>query len=364
MKNNFLRNVMYGYVSIFITSLLSFISVPLSLKYFGQELYGLFAITNDTLAYIALFNFGIPLAASIIFVKLKDYNNQKLILKKALVILILISILLLFLVFLIKSIFPNWIYFIGKISNNIVPIAKSFIIISIIFYLVKLPFTLFGQLLIFMNKVYLSKLIDTISAFVVFLCLILVIYLKWNILHYAVLTGLSSLIALIITVFLFLQDWKGTQLEYDYDESQNVSYKHLFSSSFYFFLNGISVLLIWNTDNLIISHYLGLRMVAKYSLLFKFFMIIFMLINQIMNAINPLYPKYYKDNQLNILRDLFQLSSMVLTIIGGLILLVIYGFFENFVYLWTNNSAIYIGDGACLVIGLYCYFLCFTIVPY
>jgi O-antigen/teichoic acid export membrane protein len=41
-----------------------------------------------------------------------------------------------------------------------------------------------------------------------------------------------------------------------------------------------------------------------------------------------------------------------------------FGFFKEFVILWTHNSSIFIGSLSCFAMGLYCYLLCSSVVPY
>jgi O-antigen/teichoic acid export membrane protein len=44
--------------------------------------------------------------------------------------------------------------------------------------------------------------------------------------------------------------------------------------------------------------------------------------------------------------------------------LVLFGVFKDFVVLWTHNDKVFIGYLSCFAMGLYCYFLCSSVVPY
>lgn len=367
MKNNYLKSILYSYGSVVITSLFGFITVPLSLNYFGKDLFGMFSIANDTLAYLALFNFGIPWATATIFAKLLSYHEQRKLILKAFILLLLLSAVMTMSTLVVNLLFPNWTNFISGLDLHTIEIAKLFIGISIAFYIIKLPFSLFSQLMIFINHVYIAKIIDVLSVLLSFIILLVVVYFKFNIVQYAIINGLVSLIPLLISVVIFFKIWKSlSQRSNDApcNSEETVSYQQLISSSFYFFLNGIGGLILGNTDSFIIGHYLGIGAVAEYSVMFKFFMILFMIITQLMNVINPLYPKLLKENKREQLALLFNLTTKIFPIIGGFLFILLFGVFKDFVVLWIQNDKIFIGNASCFALSLYCYFICSSIVPY
>lgn len=368
MKNSFIKSVIYSYGSIIIIALIGFATLPLSLNYFGKDLFGLFSITNDTLAYLTLFNFGIPWAASVIFAKLMNYAAQKQLIVKSLLLLLMLSIMLLVMMVLINLFYPNWVYFISNIDFKITNVAKLFISISVVFFIIKLPFGLFAQLMIFINRVYIAKIIDVFAAVLNFVSLLCVIYLKLSLVEYALISGFISFIPLSIAVIVFFKIWSSNRIQNSCETSTNMhytsSYRHLIGSSIYFFLNSIGVLVLWNTDSLIISHYLGLSETAEYAVLFRIFTMLFMVITQLMNVINPLYPKLIKESKFEQLTLLYSTMVRFFPIVGGVIFIVLFGLFKDFVVLWTHNNSIFIGYASCFALGLYCYFLCSSIIPY
>ncbi|MBX9866563.1 MAG: oligosaccharide flippase family protein [Burkholderiales bacterium] len=366
MKNNFSKSIFYSYVSVLLTSLIGFITIPLSLNYFGKDLFGLLSITSDTLAYLALFNFGIPIATATIFAKLVSFKKQKTLIIKAQKLLFILGLIMIALISIFGAVFPNWINFISNLNENITPIAKLFIKVSLIFFIIRLPFSLFTQLLIFINRVYLAKLIEILSSFLAITSLLWVICFKLTIVQYAVISGFISLVPLSLSIIIFMGVWRkeSWQSVESSNEDEYVSYWHLMNSSFYFFLSGIGSLIIWNTDSLVISHYLGLGETASYAIMFKFFTMLFMIITQLLNIVKPLYPKLLKEGKFDLLIKLFDGTTKFFPIIGGLIFILLFGFFKDFVILWTHSSTIFIGYLSCFAMGLYCYFLCSSVIPY
>lgn len=367
MKSNYFKSILYSYGSVVITSLLGFITLPLSLNYFGKELYGLFSIANDTLAYLALFNFGIPWATATLFAKLLSYHEQKKLILKAILLLLFLSVVMTISALMVSLLFPNWANFISGMDLHTIEIAKLFIGVSIAFYIIKLPFSLFSQLMIFINRVYIAKIIDVLSVLLSFVTLLLVIYFKLNIVQYSIINGLVSIFPLTILVVAFFKIWKSLsqRIKDDYHgDTKSIGYQQLISSSFYFFLNSIGGLILGNTDSFVIGHYLGISAVAEYSVMFKFFMILFMIITQAMNVINPIYPKLFKEGKEIQLTSLFNITVQIFPIVGGILFIILFGVFKDFVILWTHSDKIFIGNASCFALGLYCYFICSSIVPY
>jgi Polysaccharide biosynthesis protein. len=267
-------------------------------------------------------------------------------------------------ILLFNMFFPTWINFIAKVDQNNLEYFREFIILSVIFFIIRMPFNLFSQLMVFINKAYISRSLDVFAAFFSFISLFLVIHFKLTILHFAFINGILSLLPLIACVVLFLRIWNQNYKSLDANNEQDITYAHLISSSFYFFLNGVGGLILWNTDSFVISHYLGLGSVAEYALLFKFYMILFMIITQLMNVVNPLFPKMLKENKRDMLSNLYDMLLKLFPVLGGLIFIFIFGGFKDFLFVWTHNSNIFIGYPSCFAMGLYCYFLCSSIVPY
>jgi O-antigen/teichoic acid export membrane protein len=364
LKSNFIKSLIVSYGSVIFSALIGFITVPLALNYFGKTLYGLFAITLDTLAYIALFNFGIPFVTATIFAKLTNRQEQKNLIKKALLILCSISLSLIILCILVYFLFPNWINFLSKVNPSTLVTAKIFIALNILFFTIKLPWSLYTQLLIFMNRMDMAKLVDILSTSFTFICLLIVIFLKLNMLDYAIINGLLSFIPTISSIVMFNSLWDNYPTQAQNSSTDPISYRKLTSTSFYYFINSIASLILWNTGSIVVSHYLGLSQVAEYVVLLKFFNILFMSITQLLYIISPLYPKLIKENRLTTLNNIFYLSNRSFPIIGGLLFILIFGCFKEFVILWTHNNTIFAGYLSCFAFGLYCYFLCSTLIPY
>jgi O-antigen/teichoic acid export membrane protein len=359
MKNNFLLNIFSSYFSIIITSGISLLAVPITLHYFGPEKYGIFSLTNDTITYLGLFNFGIPWATSIIFVKLNSIEKQNQLIKKSIILLLAISI-----IFLITLMFIEYFNFIKlsnfiKINPNISYESNYFFIISIIMFFIRLPLLLFSQLLIFIHKNYIIKFMDTIFSILTLLILLYITSNKLNMVTYATLLGIIAFIINVINLFLFCY-FKNNILLHNNEYNVNYSYKAILTTGYYYFINSIGVLLIWNSSSYIIAHFLNLTDVTKYSILFKIFNIIFMIITQLMNTINPVLANYKKESIAQFYNPLFYSFK----ILSGIFFIILFGGSKIIILIWLHNHNIYAGELTNFFIALYCYTLSITIIPF
>jgi O-antigen/teichoic acid export membrane protein len=370
MQYRIFSNVILSYLAVVITSLISFFSVPISVHYFGNEQFGLFSLTADIIAYLSLLNFGIPWAVSVIFAQINKPPIQRQLIIKSLVILIVLGISGLLIILLVNHFYANWLLHLIKMPKQLADLAKQFVLISVIFFLFRLPSSIFNQLLIFIHRVYLAKLVDISTSLLNLVTLLIVVHYNYNLVNYAVISGLGSLIISLLSVYLFITSWIGqTRKESitdvaDVDQVIDISYRKIISSGYYYFVNAIGGLIMWNSSSLVIGHFLDLSSVAKYSILFKIFNILFMAITQIMNIVNPLLAQFYRDKEYNKLNKVFLFTTTVFPVVGGGIFILLFGLTKEIIVLWIHKQDLYAGTGTVFFVACYCYFLCSTIIPY
>lgn len=67
------------------------------------------------------------------------------------------------------------------------------------------------------------------------------------------------------------------------------SVRFIFASGTRFFIIGIAAIIVWSTDNLVISHFLGPEDVTRYAVTFKLFVTGFSLFTMVHGVLRPLY---------------------------------------------------------------------------
>ncbi|MHC0449735.1 MAG: MATE family efflux transporter, partial [Candidatus Lariskella arthropodorum] len=155
-------NIFASYLSVVIQALSMLIITRVAVNYFGAEKYGLFALVTSLFAYLTLANFGIPWAAATMHAQLKSKLEKLRLAKIAFGLTVILSILFLLIVSVVSLFSPKWIDILGEIPTEIFPLAFWFVLINLIGFIIYIPFTVFGQILIFSNLSYQVKIVDAI----------------------------------------------------------------------------------------------------------------------------------------------------------------------------------------------------------
>ena len=349
-----LFNILFAYGAVVVIGILQLINVPLFLKVFGESQYGIIALVTSSLLFLNLFGFGMPWACATAYAKAVDKSTQIQILKKSFTILFVLIILLLMTILCFQFLYGDWSLLFGNvkaIQDHSTNLIYQFIFISLLFGVVKLPGTVISLLLIYTQRLYLSRLIDVLSNACILVSICFVMWFKLDLVSYAYLYGSLSLILSFIGVSLFF-------LNPHFCSScsssvPKVRYLSLAASGMYFFINNIGGIIIYNSDYFVISHFLNSITIAKFAVLIQAFTALMMAILQIQNALSPHYPQHYKNKQYVKMQKLYNRTNLLYPMIGGLILLGMLSYFKPLVVLWTQRNTMFIGYPTVFVMGLF-----------
>ncbi len=350
------------FAALAITTSISFFSVPISISYFGNEQYSIFSLVGDTLAYLALANLGVPSAVATAFANLNDINARKKLIRSGLLISIVISLCLLSLLLVIYF-KPNLVgILLGKIPESIFGLIARFFVVSLFFFIIQLPLGMYGQLLIYLGYIQISKLIAIFSSILTLLVLLFVIYFKLSIVSLVALNGVVGLLSSVLIVLIFYNKLNGNfHTTKTAQQGGGFSVTSLLKNSYFYFINSIAGLLIMNTDSLVISHSIGISHVVKYSIANKLILLIIsIMVNYILVFVAE-FPKYLDqpENTRRIVQKLlrrFCIGSIVVAIGINLCLV-------PFVELWTNHHIV-ISHELALFFSLYILCVGLSQVPY
>jgi O-antigen/teichoic acid export membrane protein len=357
MGGYWIKALSISYLALLLNVFVSLITVPLLLDYFGQDIYGVFSITSDLIYYLSLLGFGVPWVAVTIFANLKTIHGKISILMKSVILLFLISCLMLCIFITVVIFVPGWVQILGNIPPAVYTTSEKLVIIIMLSYILRLPISIFSQLLTFIGKVDVVKYIEIFNTIVMLAVIIIVKSLHLSVLNFAIYNGVISLVTNIIYLFLFIKFWKRDGCVSGSEGlKENVSYQYIIRSGWYVLITNVAGVVIWNTDNLVIGHMLDISEVAKYAILFKLFLILSNVLTQILNIVNPIYPKLYSEHKYEQMQELYAFLSKIFPILGGLAFIVIYGVSHPFIVLWTHNLFIFPGYLTAFCLACYAYF--------
>lgn len=342
----FFLNVISSYAHIVLSVLLNIMYVPIALHYMGVEKYGAWIVLQTLINYLTLANFGIPTAVTNLMSQ-SDSNNEKinLLLKGfkllAIVCLAVFIIGLAFYLFVIYK--TSWI---SQVSSEI----RTSSVVLIVFFILRIPFQIASATFTANKKIFIAKIYDLLAIVVTFLSLLIAVYLNQNLIFLAFLSGI---LLLVLNVTSFFNALRIIDIRNFKKPINSIESKKIYMPGLALFASGMGALIVWNTDNIVISKFLGFQDVAIYSTAFRLFSIGYMSFGFIHGVLIPYYGQLFKQKSWDKLRVLFNLNLIAIPFIAMCVWLVGWLFSKDIIMLWLGNNKLYGGSNLYFILGAY-----------
>jgi len=355
-KKTFFLGTFSNYGTNIISMVIGLISVPIGLHYFGPVRYGVWAVISSLIGYLSLSNLGINTAAGTLTAKATKLFEQWVILKKSLFLLVIISAIVLSLILGINYFYPDWIIILGKIPNNLYVETTKATMMTAILFLLNLPITAFSSGFIGLQEFYWERFYASFNIIVGLFALILTTLVKGDLVTLALFRGVATFFITVICALHFLFAHRKLRQNFEKTTKDEFSSKSIFLSGIKFFIIGIAAMVVWNTDNLVISHFLGVEAVTPYAVTFKLFSVLYVIFTAINSTLFPMYGRAAGLGQWDWIRSTYQKAIQILPVVGGLVWIGGIAFTEKIIDIWTGPEA-YAGMLTVFALGGYGYLL-------
>jgi len=287
-KNYFLQ-VRNSFIYKFLAIVLSYLSIPLMIKYLGNVQYGIWSTLLSIMSWISLFDIGIgnglrnKVSESLAKGEIK---KAQLYISTAYTIIGAISLILILFFIFVNNFIPWNIVF----NTSVLPESelKGVVNITVVFMLAYFCLSLINQVFNGLQKtsmvVFNQFLPNLLALIFIFL---LYSYFESSLFKLAFAYGFSMVISNFI-----LSLWFYNKNKEFIPKIQNFNKKYLHvivSLGFKFFVIQIAVIVIFTTDKIMITQLFGPEYVTSYDVLFKLFSVI-TLVHSLLMA--PLWPAY------------------------------------------------------------------------
>jgi len=336
-KKILIKNISLGLVFKSINMIIVFTTIPLLLNYLDKELYGIWATIFSLVNIVIFVDGGIGNGLK---TKLSEALSQKnLTLAKTYISTAYVSIIAIsFLIFIIAAIFIYVTDFQKLFNTTLLSNGEFQIILLVTFFLVIIGFILTLYKSIYYanqqaSKVELSLLIYQIII-LISITLLMQFYTK-SLLLIAIIYGGSTILIGGWFSFQFFRKNKQIIPKISFFSKEKV--KSLMGLSLEFFVIQLCMIVIFTTDNLIITNLIGPKDVATYDVVFKLFNL---LITLSAIALDPLWALYtdafQKKDFIWIKKTLVRLNKLFLIVV--LVILVLYFIAKPFIKFWTQKD--------------------------
>lgn len=332
------KNIIYTALLKFISILVSFYLVRVTYNFLGREdVFGVWLTILSLLSWINFFDMGLgnslrnKLAEA---VALKDLDKGRIYVSTSYAVMGIVVIAVLITYFAVTP-FVNW----NKVFNLYIINShefKSLISLVVFFYFIYFFLSLIKDIALAFQDAILPSLFGVISN-VVFLIVLYVLY-KFNMSGIIILgtaySGILTLVLVIASSYLFLTKYKNIRPRIDCIKI--IYAPNLFNLGIKFFVIQIAVLIIFTTDNIIITQVLGPAHVAPYQIAYKLFSIFTMAANIILTPFWSAYTDAYAKGEYDwILKIIKKQLYLMIPLIMGVFLAILFS--KQIIALWMGN---------------------------
>lgn len=334
-KKNILSSFVFKGISIIISLLL----VPLTIDYLNPTKYGIWITLMSVIAWFNFFDIGLGNGLRNKFATAKAEEKDELArtyISTTYAIISIISVAL-FIVFFIVNQFLDW----GKIlntSSDLVELEKLVFIVFSVFCL-QFIFKLINVVFIADQRPAMSGLINTIgSLFSLITVVILMKTTQGSLLYLGASFSIINLVVpLLAGVWFFNTSYKKYKPSLKHVDFSHL--KELMSLGLRFFVMQGAALVVFMTDNIIISQISGPQDVTPYNIAYKYFGIVTMVFTIITTPLWSAYTEAYVKKDFmwirQITKKVYQLWGVVFV---GLLLML---FLSDYAYhLWIGDKVI------------------------
>ncbi len=347
------KNILYSFAVRFVSILMSFLLVPVTIDYLNPMRYGIWITLSTILSWIDYFDLGLGnglknrLTEALAY---KDYKKAVTYVSTSYAILTIIAMGFIVLFYCTIPFF-DWSEILNTPSSYREELMMVILVVTV-FFGVNFVCKLITVVLHSFQKVALSNSLNLLGNFLSLLIIFILVRTKQPeslLLISTIFSAMPVLVLLIASFFLFhgkLKDVAPNIKAIDFSCSRD-----LLGLGIQFFVIQISNLVVFSTSNFLISHLFSPTDVTSYNIAFKYFNIVTMAF-QIMVA--PLWPAYtdaYSKRDYEwIKRTTRKMCGLwVLMSVGVVCMVAISSFFYH---LWVGN-AVYVPWKITLTCALY-----------
>ena len=321
-----------------ISVLTALISIPLTLGYLGNERYGLWVVISSTIAMLSFADLGMGNGLINAISEAYGKNDKALAnryVSSAFFMLTFIAVVL-GLIFAILYSHVSWSWLFNVSSSQAIRDAGPAIVVFMVCYLINLPLGIVQRIQVGYQEGFFNSLWLAVGNLLGLGSVLLAIHLKadlpWMVFAMA---GVPVLATGINGVFLF--SFRRPWLFPDIKGVSIIAAQRVLKTGFLFFILQIAGALGYQTDNLVISHFLGASYVPQYAIPMRLFMIFPLILSFVLSPLWPAYGEAISRQDVSWIRKTFIRSvklALAVNVVPALLLIIIAPFI---IHIWTGT---------------------------
>ncbi|MBO0996445.1 oligosaccharide flippase family protein [Bacillus sp. SD075] len=323
--------------------LTNFLLIGLVYRYFSNdEINGIWLTISSILTWMTFFDFGMGNSLRNKLTESISKNDSKLsnMYISTTYILMIIPTIIIIISACISAHFIDWITLFG-IDDNIISNEYLILFVCVVFILYSMNFYL-SIVFAILHAIYKSYIISGVQTLVniVNIFFIFVLYLL-NVNDLIILgciyIGTSVVVLVLTTIWIFKVNKQNLTFSFKYFNKSLI--KDIFNVGLKFLVLQLSIIVLFNTDNFLISKFIGVEEVTSYQLLYKLLSVNTIILGIVLT---PIWTKVLRDVTDNNLNENKKTFSKLLLIFSLLVIgVIVMGFLAPLIInVWTGSNII------------------------
>lgn len=346
------KNISFSFIINGLMILVGIIRVPLFLLYLRPEQYGIWLTLTSVIGWFTFFDMGFGNGLRNKLGEALAKNEKNLARTYVSTTYAIISIIMITAFILFISIHPllNW----SKILNapddlqNVLSILAVIVVTS---FTLKFILSLLGTVLIADQRPAVQSTLSALSSIIYLLIIIVLIRTtKPSLILVGIASGFSELIVLVVaSIILYSKKYNYLKPSFQYI---NFKYFHeLGTLGIKFFILQVAAIVVFSTDNMIITQICGPEQVVPYNVAFRYLGVLSMIYGIIIFPFWSAYTQAYVVHDIQWIKKTMWKSVQIWAVIGfGTVLAVIFS--KTIYHLWLGNK-VDVPWGLSIGMGLY-----------
>ena len=287
--------------------LVSAISLPLTVRYLGKLEYGVWITISSTVIMLSVLDLGIANTLTNLISQAyaeDDRHQARTYFSTAFWLTAGITLLLAAVCGAIWMV-VDWGSLLHLTDPLLIHRARIAVGISILFFLVSMPLGLANRALSGYQQVHVANYFSMMNSVLGLVAIVLVMLLHGDLIA-LMLAYCSAMLTGSVLLNLWLSFWNKPWLKPHPAAVSPEIASRLFRQGFLFFLTQLAGLVVFNSDNLVITHYLGAAEVTPYSIAWRLTSYASLLQNVLIPAAWPAFTEAYQKGDMTWLRQTFR----------------------------------------------------------
>lgn len=329
------KNIAFSFLLKGISIVVGFVLIPMTITYVNQDEYGIWLTLSSIISWLSFFDVGLGNGLKNKLAEtnaLKQYEKSSTYVSTTYAVLALIASGV-FIIFLIGNNFINWPKVLNAQSNNLTELA----LIVFGFFCLQFISQIINTVLTAFHAPAKSSLINVIGQLLVLIIIFVLTKTTKGSLIYLGLTlaGVPVIVQTVASVWLYSTEYKIVKPTFKAIDFKYI--KDLLGIGGVFFILQIGALILFQTDNIIITQLFGPQKVTVFNVAYKLFSMVMMVSGIILTPFWAAYTDAYAKNDFDWMqRSLKKTRSIWLILSAGTFLLLIV---SPFVYrVWLHDT--------------------------